>query len=262
MFHTGYCDYNRFNPDCDLINRPEGSGDYLFLYFMTPMKVQTGGRSCMTKEGACMLYTPGEPQIYQAVGRFKNSFVHFTCDDDSFLTVYDLPVNKIVYPPYPDAMNTLFKLIYVESVTKQDYYQEEIDKLMHQLFILFSRQIHTFPKGRDFQADLFEQFKQARTEILTHMDKKWDAESMAALTNLGTSQFYSYYKLFFNRSPKSELLDARMERSKYLLRVEKMPVGQAAAQAGFDSLPHFTRYFKKVCGMTPSEYGKQDLPSI
>lgn len=77
---------------------------------------------------------------------------------------------------------------------------------------------------------------------------------MAALTNLGTSQFYSYYKMFFNRSPKSELLDARMERSKYLLRVEKLPVAQAAAQAGFDSLPHFTRYFKKVCGMTPSEY--------
>ena len=36
MFHTGYCDYNRFNPDCDIINRPEGSGDYLFLYFMSP----------------------------------------------------------------------------------------------------------------------------------------------------------------------------------------------------------------------------------
>lgn len=262
MFHTGYCDYNRSNPDCDLINRPEGSGDYLFLYFMTPMKVQTGGRMQMTKEGACMLYTPGEPQIYQAVERFKNSFVHFTCDGDSFLTAYDLPVNKIVYPLYPDAMNTLFKLIYVESVTKQDYYQEEIDKLMHQLFILFSRQIHTFPKGRDFQADLFEQFRKARTEILTHMDKKWDAESMAALTNLGTSQFYSYYKLFFNRSPKSELLDARLERSKYLLRVEKMPVGQAAVQAGFDSLPHFTRYFKKVCGMTPSEYGRQGFPPI
>ncbi len=130
-------------------------------------------------------------------------------------------------------MNALFKSIYVESVTKQDYYQEQIDKLMHQLFILFSRQLHSFPEGREFQADLFEEFRKARIEILTHIDRKWDADSMAALTNLGTSQFYSYYKLFFNRSPKSELLDARMERSKYLLRVEKLPVAQAAAQAGF-----------------------------
>ena len=208
----------------------------------------------MAKEGAFLLYPPGEPQIYQAVRRFKNSFVHFTCDDDRFLTTYDIPVSQIVYPACPDNMNVLFKAIYVESVTKQEYYQEQTDKLMHQLFILFSRQLHTFPEGKGIQADLFEQFRKARIEILTHIDRKWDAESMAALTNLGTSQFYSYYKLFFNRSPKSELLDARVERSKYLLRVEKLPVAQAASQAGFDSLPHFTRYFKKVCGMTPSEY--------
>lgn len=256
MFHTGYCDYNRSNPDCDFINRPEGSGDYLLLYFMTPMKVYMDDGTRLAKEGAFLLYTPGEAQVYQAVRRFKNSFVHFTCDDEGFITAYDLPVNQIVYPPYPDMMNPFFKSIYVESVTKQDYYQEQIDKLMHQMFILLSRLLHSFPKGIGDRADLFEQFRKARIEILTHIDRKWDADNMAALTNLGTSQFYNYYKLFFNRSPKAELLDARMERSKYLLRVEKLPVGQAAAQAGFDSLPHFTRYFKKMCGMTPSEYGR------
>lgn len=254
MFHTGYCDYNRVNPDCDIIDRPEGSGDFLILYFMTPMKVHLGGRTHMAKEGAFLLYTPGEPQIYQAVRRFKNSFVHFTCDDDDFLEDYGLPANRIVYPPDPGAINALFKLIYVESVTKQDYYQEQLDKLMHQLFILFARQLHSFPEGKGIHADLFEEFRKARIEILTHIDRKWNADSMAALTNLGISQFYNYYKLFFNRSPKAELLDARLERSKYLLQVERLPVAQAAAQAGFDSLPHFTRYFKKMCGMTPSEY--------
>lgn len=256
MFYTGYCDYNRSNPDYDIINRPDGSGDYLLLYFLSPMKVQIDGGAHLAEEGAFILYTPGEPQIYQAVKRFKNSFVHFTCDDDGFIASYDLPVNRIVYPPYPDMMNALFKSVYVESVTKQDYYQEQIDKLMHQMFILLSRQLHTFPEGIGSRVDLFEQFRKARIEILTHIDRKWDAENMAALTNLGTSQFYSYYKLFFNRSPKSELLDARIERSKYLLRIEKLQVGQAAAQAGFDSLPHFTRYFKKACGMTPSEYSR------
>lgn len=258
MFHIGYCDYNRTNLDCDLIRRPEGSGDYLFLYFMTPMKIQTGTAKIVTKEGAFLLYTPGEPQIFQAVKRFKNSFVHFTCDDENFIKTYDLPTNRIVYLPYPDTMNALFKSIYVESVVKQDYYQEQIDKLMHQLFILFSRQLHTYPEEIGIHADLYEQFKKARIEILTHIDKDWDADNMAALTNLGTSQFYNYYKLFFNRSPKSELLDARIERSKYLLRIEKIPVGETAALSGFDNLSHFTRYFKKSCGMTPSEYGHLD----
>ncbi len=256
MFHPAYCDYNRSNPDRDMINRPSGSGDYLFLYLITPMKIQLGAETIITKENAFLLYTPGEAQVYQAVKRFKNSFVHFTCDDDRFLADYNLPVNRVVYLPDPGAMNALFRNIYMESVLKQDYYPQQIDLLMHQLFILFSRQLHTYPDDSDIPANLYEEFCKARIEILTHIDKEWNTDNMAALTNLGVSQFYHYYRLFFNRSPKSELLDARLERAKYLLRVEALPVGQAAAQAGFTNLSHFARYFRKECGMSPSEYSR------
>ena len=257
MFYPTYCDYNRSNPDHDMINRPSGSGDYLFLYFITPMKVQLGTETLVTRKNAFLLYTPGEAQIYQAVKRFQNSFVHFTCDDGHFLAKYDLPANRIVYLPDPEAMNTLLRSIYMESVLKQDYFPEQVSLLMHQLFILFSRQLHTYPNDSGISVDLYDHFHKARIEILTHINREWNSDSMAALTNLGVSQFYNYYKLFFNRSPKSELLDARLERAKYLLSVEALPVGQAAAQAGFTNLSHFTRYFKKECGMTPSEYARR-----
>ena len=258
MFHTGYCDYNRTNPDYDRIDRPCGSGDYLFLYLITPMRIRLGTETITTRENAFLLYTPGVSQNYQAVKRFKNSFVHFTCDDGRFLTDYDLPANRVVYLPDPGPMNTLLKNIYVESVLKQDYHSEQIDLLMRQLFILFSRQLHTYPNTSGIPADLYEQFCKARIEILTNIDREWNTDSMAALTNLGISQFYNYYKLFFNRSPKAELLDARLERAKYLLRVEAMPVGQAAAQAGFANLSHFTSYFRKQCGISPSEYARSN----
>ncbi len=261
MFYPGYCDYNRSNPDYDMINRPSGSGDYLFLYLITPMRIQLGTETIVTKENAFLLYTPGEAQIYQAVRRFKNSFVHFTCDEEDFLKDYDLPANRVVYLPDPGAMNTVLRSIYMENVLKQDFYPEQADMLLRQLFILFSRQLHTWPDGSGIPADLYEQFRKARIEILTHIDRPWTTDSMAALTNLGVSQFYNYYHLFFNRSPKAELLEARLERAKYLLRVEAMPVGQAAAQAGFANLSHFARYFKKECGMTPSEYGRPSINS-
>lgn len=256
MFYLGYCDYNRSNPDYDTINRPSGSGDYLFLYLITPMRIQFDTETIVTKENAFLLYTPGKAQIYQAVRRFKNSFVHFTCDNGDFLKDYDLPVNRVVYLPDPGAMNAVLRSIYVESVLKQDFYAEQMDLLIRQLFILFSRQLHTWPGGSGIPADLYEQFRKARIEILTNITGDWNSESMAALTNLGVSQFYNYYQLFFNRSPKAELLEARLERAKYLLRVEAMPVGQAAAQSGFSNLSHFTRYFKKECGMTPSAYAQ------
>lgn len=41
-FSIQFCEYNYSNPDYDQIYRPNGSGDYLFLLFKTPMKVYLG----------------------------------------------------------------------------------------------------------------------------------------------------------------------------------------------------------------------------
>lgn len=254
MFSVTYCDYNHTNPDYDSINRPEGSGDYLLLLFFTPMRVHFKERTVVAGEGAFLLFPPGSPQVYQAVRRFHNSFIHFRSDDPSFLKRYDIPVNQVVYPSNPAALNEICRSIYVEAVSKQDYYQEQTDYLLNQLFILFSRQYHMNNEEPSASGQLYPQFQKARIEILTHIERSWTSDTMAALTNLSTSQFYYYYKLFFHRSPKAELLDARIERARYLLRFEQQPVTLAAAQSGFDSLPHFTRYFKKCCGMTPTEY--------
>lgn len=256
MFHITYCDYNRSNPDYDIINRPDGSGDYLLLLFWTPMQIHLGGRRIQSREGAFLLYPPGSPQIYQAVHRFNNSFIHFTSDDDSFTGEYKIPLNQVVYPSNPAALNEICRSIYVENVSKMDFYAQQSDHLLHQFFILFSRQYHICREDSSLSGSLYPQFQKARTEILTHIDRAWSASSMSALTNLSVSQFYHYYRLFFHRPPKAELLDARMERAKYLLQIEKLPVALAAAQSGFDNLSHFTRYFKNCCGMTPSEYAK------
>lgn len=255
MFKINYCDYNHTNPDFDQIYRPYGSGDYLFLFFLTPMKIKIGEETIFSKENAFILFPKGAPQEYSAIKKFKNSFLHFS-SDVHFTDRYCIPVNQIVYLPNTEAINDTLKQIYVEFSVKNMHYVEKIDSLINQLFIDFSRQLQSIPYDFNKDLDLFEQFHKARVEILTHIEKDWTSKSMSSLTNLGTSQFYNYYKYFFSRSPKSELLDARITKAKYLLKVDKLPVSQAATLSGFNNLSHFTRYFKKSCGITPMEYAK------
>lgn len=257
MFKLNYCNYNRTNNDDDKIHRPDGSGDFLFLLFETPMKIRLGDNVVLTKENAFLLFPKGAPQEYQAIKHFKNSFLHFDADSENFITKYQLPVNEIVYLPNPEMINDIIKQLYVEFSAKDIFYQENSDSLIQQLFITFSRQLQSLPYEQDSDANMFELFQKARVEILTNIEKDWTADSMAALTNLGTSQFYNYYRLFFARSPKSELLDARITRAKYLLCVDRLSVTQAATLSGFRNLSHFTRYFKKSCGMTPVEYAQK-----
>ncbi|MFQ9150566.1 MAG: hypothetical protein ACLR6B_02680 [Blautia sp.] len=77
MFQVNYCEYNRSNADCDRIYRPGGSGDYLLLLLKTPMKCRLKGKLEISGENAFLLYAPGEVQDYQAVQKFRNSYVHF-----------------------------------------------------------------------------------------------------------------------------------------------------------------------------------------
>ena len=61
-FSIQFCEYNYSNPDYDQIYRPNGSGDYLFLLFKTPMKVYLDKKLSISKENACILYAPGYEQ--------------------------------------------------------------------------------------------------------------------------------------------------------------------------------------------------------
>lgn len=257
MFTINYCDSNRHNIDRDIINRPNGSGDYLLLHFMTTMQVTFNQETIIALPGAFLLFPKDAPQLYQAVDKFQNGFIHFSTENDSFIERYHIPVNEVFYLPNPQLMSDLFRDIHMEFNAKQDFYEERMDHLMHLLFIQLSRQLTLQAEYRGRNPELYEVFRNARTEILTHIDREWTSSSMAALTNLGVSQFYNYYQEFFSTSPKAELLDARIERAKYMLRVDHAPVGFVAISAGFQSFSNFSRYFTKHCGMTPSEYAKQ-----
>ena len=153
-----------------------------------------------------------------------------------------------------NSINLILKDIYTEYVTKDFLYKERIDNLLHALLIGISRQLGAFSVIPADDRNLYDIFQKARLTILTHPQKPWTSESMAALTHLGSSQFYNYYRKFFKRSPKAELLDVRIERAQYLLRHESFSIAIVAEDCGFFNLSHFTRYFKRHCGMSPGAY--------
>lgn len=253
MYRVNSCGYNFSNSDQDTIYRPNGSGDYLFLLLQSPMKFYQPTLDQAAGPGACILYSPGMCQHYQAVREFRNSFVHFTVERES-LAQFKIPENTVFYPGNQQELNTLLKKIYVEYLAKDLYYREKIDRLITLLFIDLARHLDKASQHKREDLPLLMSFQQARLEILLHCDEKWTTERMCRLVNLGKSQFFSYYRLFFHNTPKAELLAARVDRAKELLTNEAMQVQQAALLSGFGSLPHFTKYFKAVCGCTPSEY--------
>ncbi len=257
MYHIPMCNYNYQSPDYFHINRPEGTGDYLLLFFKTPMNVTKSGITITTKENAIILYKAGSPQNYQAVKAFKNSFIHFTCDNPELLDKYKIPFDEVFYISNTEQVDELFCRVAYEFSMRHRFYEEKMDTLLTQLFIELSRQLIT-PAELSFDNhenhDLIIQFYRARFFILTQIDWDWDIDSMAALTNYSCSQFYYHYKQLFSVSPKAELIEARISRAKSLLKSSNATIGDIAAMCGFKNQAHFTRIFKAKCGCTPSEF--------
>lgn len=253
MFHVNYCDYDCFNQDQDRIFRPAGSGDYLFLLFMTPMKVYLDGELVITRPGACLLYGPESRQDYRAVRQFKNSYVHFTMEKEE-LEYYQVPVDQVFYPGKPEILDEVVRGIQQTFLTRDCYCQEELHCLGIQLLIAAFRESRQSEVGIRGESGLFEEFRKARLTMLSQCEKDWNLESMCCLISLEKSQFYRYYQEFFHISPKADLISARIEKAKVLLTNEALQVQQVADLCGFANASHFTRHFKKHCGCAPSMY--------
>ncbi len=255
MYRIHYCEFSRQNQSTDVIYRPSGSGDWLFLLFLAPMNVTFSDHTETAEAGSCLLYSPDAYQNYRAAGTFRNSYIHFSCGEDS-PSIYGIPQNQIFYPASPDTINRQIQALQEEYLTPSRCSEEMIDLLLRRLLITTGRLLE---KGTHPTDSLRSQFQQARLTILSRCEEDWDIQRMCALVNMGKSQFYSYYRRFFEASPKDELLAARMDRARNLLTNEAVQVQQAAALCGFKSICHFTRYFRAVCGCTPGEYRQRAI---
>lgn len=253
MFRINYCEYDRPGADEFRIYRPGGSGDYLFLLWKTPMKCCIDGKITTTKENACILYTPGFCQDYQAVRKFRNSYIHFSSD---FLweKKYDIPVNQVLYPENFPQLNQLLYDIQHEYLSGGPYSEERLRNLTEELFIRLSRALLQPRRAQPREASLRERLQELRLRMLQNCDQAWPIERLCQESHLGKSQFYHYYKVFFDSSPREDLLEARMDKAATLLTNEALQVQQVAQLCGFGSIPHFSRYFREWYHCPPSEY--------
>ena len=252
MITVPYCGYRFRNPDRDAIYRPSGTDSFLFLMILSPMTFYFEDREPEHAEaGACIFYPPFVFHHYQAEGEFLNSFVHFRCDPP-LPEPYPILTGRLFYPEQPEEIHSLLRLIQQEHLNRQDNYAQMEDLLLRQLLLLLGR-VRTAshpPRERRY----YGQLSALREEMLETCEKPWTLEQMCRRANIGKSQFYRYYELYFRRSPLEELTDARLQRVRYLLASSSLSVQQAAAASGFRSICHFNRFFRLRCGCTPTEF--------
>lgn len=134
------------------------------------------------------------------------------------------------------------------------YQQEQLQGLT--LAFLFRckelfEQFQKAQKPRTRQQDLYQRYLHLVNRFFIEYRS---IEEYAAILNITPNHLSSVVKSISGKSPKSFLDESMISESKNLLAYTSSNVSEIAYKLGFSEPTHFIRFFKKVAGVTPTEY--------
>jgi two-component system response regulator YesN len=101
-------------------------------------------------------------------------------------------------------------------------------------------------------------FKDPMEEAKAYIDSKLSQEvsldQVAAMVGLTPTYFSSLFKKITHETFVQYRINKRIEKAKEMLAVPHYRIVDVAAEVGYDDYPHFTKTFKKIVGISPSEY--------
>lgn len=241
------------------INRPRGSGDYVFIHFLTAVEFVIDKKPIREKAGCCILYTPPKPQFYHspANANFGNDWMHFAGSAAMpLLRTLNIPVNRPFRPVGTAFIAGGLRRINDEKVRRAPHWEVGMDTSIRGFLLELARNIKTSPKSPTSRrtGEMREELLKLRALLQESCYESWSLEKMAEKVHLSCSRFSVLYRQTFRTSPISDLLHMRIELAKYYLGMMQMNVDDVAESCGFASIYYFHRQFKKIVGMTPRTF--------
>lgn len=104
-------------------------------------------------------------------------------------------------------------------------------------------------------------------KLMQEIGRKIDEEYMSVLTleeaaasvNLSIFYFSKVFKQYWGRNFVDYLNEVRFKNACRLLENPMMNIKEVAVSAGYSDANYFSRVFKTMCGMTPSEYRNKNI---
>jgi AraC family transcriptional regulator of arabinose operon len=242
------------------IDRPRGSGDWLFLRFDTPTAIHDHAGTARHEGGVCILYAPGFRQWYRCDGNAMLAhWLHFSSPDaDAAISALGIPRNACFRTTDAGAVPLHLAVIARERVGADARSAEMSALAFNMLLLSLARGAAsagttpaTAPRGdRDRLRPLFTDLC---LEVQRRPERPWDLALMAREVGLSRSRFCAVFTALFGESPGGWLARQRMERAAYLLTTG-MIATEVAGACGFASASHFAKMFRRRMGQAPSAY--------
>lgn len=115
-----------------------------------------------------------------------------------------------------------------------------------------ARALPTTPKAQPQLAP--RQVRAVQAYVETHLHQQISLADLAAVAGLSSFHFLRSFKGSLGSTPARYVLDRRMERARYVLKISNLTVSEIGIGVGFEDVSHFCRAFRRAVGVTPSAF--------
>lgn len=147
-------------------------------------------------------------------------------------------------------------LYFVPAKIRGDYFKIKIFEILLYLDALESPEARTDKPY--FYKKQIEKIKLIQAFLIQHMDENYTQEELAARFDISLTTMKQCFKSVYGNTIATWLLQYRMNHAAVLLkRNQDISIAEISGHVGYDSPSKFAIAFRKVMGMSPTEYRKR-----
>ncbi|MCA0757073.1 AraC family transcriptional regulator [Paenibacillus sp. N4] len=248
------CGYHLVHKDGIVRNRPNGSGNYTFVFFKSNAEVKLHDSTLTVENNTFILFQPATPHYYRELeSPFINDWFHCNGDDlQAFLLNLNFPSDTPVKASDPLLISRCIMDLQNTFRLGGPLRDQIIDCDLRSFFMkLGDLRERTAP---DKLHRYYIPFSELRNELYRSPHQNVSVQELASRLNMSKSYFQHIYKDLFHCSVMMDIINARLEHAKYLLDHSELSVTHISNLCGYENDTHFMRQFKKFVGVSPRQY--------
>ena len=235
------------------VERPNGLPDYQLLYIASGCGYFNFGNG-FEKIGSktVILFKPNEPQIYKYFTQDSphTYWIHFSGNNvDNLLKQIELTNTKTVKIQNDIGLKDFFKKVIFEFQNRADAFSSAANNYAQLALIELSREIKNSKKKK---ADL--EIENLCQKMRVYYYENISNNEYAEKCNMSVSHFLSKFRDVTGMSPQNYIINLRIANAKNLLTTTNYKINEISQLVGFTDSMYFCKRFKKLEGISPSEY--------
>lgn len=247
----------------NLVERPTGLGDFLFMLFHDPAhaSAEVPGNAHLHLEApdTLMLWPPGAGQYYgNPHARFSHSWIH--CEGERIRRILaDMPAGLPMVTPFSLPDSTRFQRCLVEiheelvSTTRPD--PVLVGNLLENCLREIARS--RIAQSPEKESGIPPNLLAVRAHIGSHSAEPLTLPELARMAGMSVPYFCARFKAAFHMAPIECLIQHRMLHAAHLLADHGASVLEIAQRVGYEDAFHFSKMFKKHFGQSPREFRRR-----